>query len=87
MRTKMYLNKKIDKFVDKYGSSAKQRSTEWHTLIKTTVGGSEISTVLGLNKYKTKYDLAKEKSGLAPGFTGNMATYWGTVFEDVIGNA
>lgn len=84
MRSKMELDNKIDVFVSKYSSNAKQRSEEWYKLTKTTIGGSEVSTILGLNKYKTIYDLAKEKVGLAPGFTGNMATRWGTLFEDII---
>lgn len=84
MRTKMDLNKKIDDFVSKYTNNAKQRSDEWYQLVQRTIGGSEISTVLGENKYKTKYDLAKEKVGLLPKFTGNAATRWGTIFEDIV---
>ena len=72
----MDLNKKIDEFVSKYTNNAKQRSDEWYQLVQRTIGGSEISTVLGENKYKTKYDLAKEKVGLLPKFTGNAATRW-----------
>jgi putative phage-type endonuclease len=78
------LDKKVDQFVQKYASNAKQRSDEWYTLTKTTIGGSELAVVLGISKYKTLYDLAKEKAGLLPGFTGNMATMWGTIFEDIV---
>jgi putative phage-type endonuclease len=74
----------IDTFVSKYHSNAKQRSEEWYTLINSTIGGSDMSVILGLNPYKSVLDMARERSGHAPAFTGNLACWWGTIFEDVI---
>lgn len=74
----------IDTFVSKYQQNAKQRSDEWYTLISSTVGGSDMSVLLGLNPYKSIVEMAKERSGHSPAFTGNIACWWGTIFEDVI---
>jgi putative phage-type endonuclease len=83
-QAKNLLENKVDVFVSKYETNAKQRSSEWYALTKSTIGGSELAIVLGQSKYKTIYTLAKEKAGLLPGFTGSMATMWGTVFEDIV---
>lgn len=37
--------------------------TEWHELRSKGLGGSDIGTMLGLNPYKTKYQLWLEKTG------------------------
>jgi hypothetical protein len=49
----------------------------------STIGGSEISTVLGFNDYdKTGKMLVASKLGLSK-FEGNAATRWGNLFEEV----
>lgn len=78
-----YYNTKIDTFIGKYQNNAKQRSDEWYKLINNTVGGSDIATIIGKNKYKNKYQLALEKAGISEPFNGNFACWWGTVFEDI----
>jgi hypothetical protein len=50
---------------------------------KPTVGGSEVAILLGTNKYQKLFELADRKMGMSE-FTGNIATYWGNVMEDVI---
>lgn len=49
------------------------------------VGGSDISTILGLNRYKTQYELALEKTGIKPSeFKGNEYTEYGNILEPQI---
>lgn len=49
------------------------------------VGGSDISTIIGLNRYKTQYELALEKTGIKPSeFKGNEYTQFGNILEPQI---
>lgn len=63
-------------------ASPDQKTPEWYELRKTTIGGSEIATILGLNPYSKIKDLIGNKLGLNT-FSGNTATRWGCLFEDV----
>lgn len=49
------------------------------------IGGSEISTILGINPFESRYELLLDKSGVEPNeFTGNEYTEYGDVIEGVI---
>ncbi len=49
------------------------------------VGGSDVPTILGLNKYKTQFELAQEKTGIKPSeFKGNEYTQFGNALEPQI---
>lgn len=49
------------------------------------VGGSDVPTILGINKYKTQYELALEKTGIKPSeFKGNEYTSYGNALEPQI---
>lgn len=49
------------------------------------VGGSDIPTILGINKYKTQFQLAQEKLGIKPSeFHGNEYTEYGNALEPQI---
>lgn len=49
------------------------------------VGGSDVPAILGLNKYKTQYELAREKVGLKKSdFKGNEYTEFGNMLEPQI---
>lgn len=49
------------------------------------VGGSDVPTILGINKYKTQYELAREKLGIIKSeFTGNAYTAFGNKLEPQI---
>ncbi|WP_040981035.1 YqaJ viral recombinase family protein [Oceanobacillus jeddahense] len=48
-------------------------------------GGSDVPTILGLNKYKTQFELAQEKTGIKPSeFKGNEYTQFGNALEPQI---
>ncbi|MDK8230763.1 YqaJ viral recombinase family protein, partial [Escherichia coli] len=49
------------------------------------VGGSDVPTILGINKYNSQFELAKEKTGIQPSqFTGNEYTAFGNALEPQI---
>ena len=49
------------------------------------VGGSDVPAILGISKYKTQFQLAKEKTGIEPSeFKGNEYTEYGNVLEPQI---
>lgn len=51
------------------------------------VGGSDVPIILGISKYKTQFELAKEKVGLVPSsFQGNEYTVFGQTLEPHIRN-
>ncbi|MFU1875596.1 YqaJ viral recombinase family protein, partial [Enterococcus faecium] len=58
---------------------------EWLVDRKRGIGGSDVSTILGLNKYKSVYQLWLEKTGqILPIETDSEPAYWGTVLEDIV---
>ncbi|MGN8647913.1 YqaJ viral recombinase family protein [Gracilibacillus sp. HCP3S3_G5_1] len=49
------------------------------------VGGSDVATIFGLNKYKTQFELAQEKVGIKESiFKGNEYTQFGNAMEPQI---
>jgi len=64
-------------------SNVKQRTEEWHTAKKGGVGGSQLATVEGLNKYETLETFLYRKCGLLRR-CWTSTTAWGNLFEDVI---
>ena len=57
---------------------------KWVYMRQCSIGASDVATVLGINKYKTKYQLWQEKTGRRAPFSGNAATHWGQVLEKVL---
>lgn len=50
------------------------------------LGGTDISAILGVNKWKTPYDTWLDKTGRAPKFEGNKMTKRGQYMEDAVAN-
>ena len=58
---------------------------EWLEARSKTIGGSDISVIAGVNKYKTRVGLYNEKVlGITDEFEGNNATYWGKKLEGIV---
>lgn len=70
-------------FIDNHAHLPEQGSDEWLTQRLDRIGGSEISSVLKQNKNKSVNKLVMEKLNFDK-FTGNVITYWGNVFEELI---
>lgn len=61
-----------------------QTYDEWREFRTKGVGGSDVATIVGLNKYSSPYQLFKVKRGEIEGFQGNEATDIGTALEPVV---
>ena len=61
----------------------KQGTKEWKKKRVYTIGGSEVSALLGVNPWKKEIDLVKDKTNLSAPFHGNIATRWGNILENV----
>ena len=57
---------------------------EWKELRSHYIGGSDAAAVVGLNAFSSPYALWAEKTGMVPGFAGNLATEVGTYLEDFV---
>lgn len=72
--------------VQKFSSSVEelppQGSKGWLKMRETVFGGSEVAVLLGLNPYSDLKKLVAGKVGLTH-FSGNMATRWGNMFENI----
>jgi hypothetical protein len=83
------LNVVLDEFVEKYTAGIQQRDKNWFKLMGTTIGGSEISSLMGTNPYSSLYDVAASKLAILQDrhtWIGGDACWWGTLFEDVLGS-
>lgn len=58
---------------------------EWLEDRRKGIGGSDVATVLGLNKYKSVYQLWLEKTGQVEVTSAQSeAAYWGNTLEEVV---
>lgn len=68
-------------------SGISQNTDEWAGMRHNTIGGSEVSALLGVNDYKSRYELFTEKTrALLNGHresVKNVAIAWGNLFEPV----
>jgi len=73
----------LELYIYHYRNLPQQQTQEWRDERVHIIGGSEIATVLGNNKYSTMENLINIKLGLKI-FGGNICTRWGTSFESVV---
>lgn len=81
-------NDLIDRFCSLY-HNIKQRDKNWYTAMGSTIGGSEIAAIMGLNPYSSFNSVVYSKveilrTGTCKKFGGD-ACWWGIIFEDIIG--
>jgi len=72
--------------MSRYISTSDMSKEEWLKARLPFLGASEVSAALGLNPYRTPFDLWREKTGdpsFIP-FEGNQFTIWGNRLEDSI---
>jgi hypothetical protein len=72
----------IADFVKIHESLAKQGSAKWLDERRFIIGGSEIATIIGKNRFSNMQQLVAQKIGISS-FDGNSATRWGSIFENV----
>lgn len=66
-------------------STLEMTHQEWLEDRRKGIGGSDVATVLGLNKYKSVYKLWLEKTGqIEVTSAQSEAAYWGNTLEEVV---
>src|SRR3989344_6154271 len=81
---RQYKQKILEEYVKQLNDGPKQGTEEWLSRRKKTIGGSEISTIIGVNRYSSIYVLLLNKTGLGQGHVGDIKTRWGNLFEDIL---
>lgn len=84
-RTLVIRNKKLEEvkeFITSNCNLAPQGSEEWLRVRQSIIGGSELSILLGKNPFSKVEDLVAGKCCLTK-FSGNVATKWGNIFEEL----
>lgn len=79
----MFLDARVKRLLER--ESIEQRTDEWYARRKGLVTASEIGSILGTNKYKTKKQLLMQKIGCVSeemSWFGQRATAWGNTNED-----
>lgn len=59
-------------------------TAEFHAERQTGLGGSDMGAILGLNQYRTPFQVWQEKTGRGEPFTGNLQTRFGTYAEQFV---
>lgn len=59
-------------------------STSFHEERRGGLGGSDMGAILGLNPYRTPFQVWQEKTGRAEPFTGNLQTRFGKYTEEFV---
>ncbi|QGF21747.1 YqaJ-domain containing exonuclease [Bacillus phage vB_BcM_Sam46] len=78
-------NKKVTKIDALVVAETKDMShEEWLNHRYDGIGGSEASTIAGINKYESPYSLYLRKRKIIPQREAGEAAYWGTILEDVV---
>ncbi|WP_198491819.1 YqaJ viral recombinase family nuclease [Listeria monocytogenes] len=59
--------------------------TQWLLTRRQGIGGSDAGIIMGLNKYKTPFELWLDKTGqILPDESAGEAAYWGNQMEEVV---
>lgn len=61
-----------------------KNKAQWLDIRRQGIGGSDISAILGLNKYASPLDVYNDKLGIAPEKEENEAMHFGTILEDIV---
>ena len=75
--------KLLHEFINRFKDLPAQRSKQWLSDRKFSIGGSEMSTIVGYNPYKNIRGLIEGHLELTT-FNGNINTYWGSILEDLV---
>ncbi|MDY7906775.1 YqaJ viral recombinase family protein [Bacillus sp. AG1] len=68
-----------------FASTADMSRDEWLLERRKGIGGSDASVVLGLNKWRTAFELWLDKTGQVPvSDSASEAAYFGSILEDIV---
>ncbi len=80
---RIYLLAQLRHYLTSNVGCHKQGTEEWKKAKEVTIGGSEIATVLGLNRFSSITELMYGKLGLIPR-KRDIKMQWGKIFEPLI---
>ena len=68
-----------------YGTD-EEINAQWVEARKSGIGGSDVASIMGLNKYSSPLEVWMEKTGRAetPDISDKPPVYWGVILEDVV---
>lgn len=72
--------------IDVMTSTKDLTKEKWMKWRNKGIGGSDVATICGLNKYKSPLQLWLEKTGQVEPTEAGEAAYWGTIMEPIIRN-
>ena len=65
--------------------TTKMSRDEWLAIRKKSIGGSEIAAVIGMNRWRTPFQVWAEKTGrIDNAVQQSESMYWGTVMESIL---
>ncbi|QAW34138.1 hypothetical protein ETK61_15530 [Bacillus subtilis] len=68
-----------------FASTADMSRDEWLLERRKGIGGSDASVILGINKWRTPFELWLDKTGQVPvSESGSEAAYFGSLLEDIV---
>lgn len=68
-----------------FASTADMSRDEWLLERRKGIGGSDASVILGLNKWRTAFELWLDKTGQVPiSESASEAAYFGSILEDIV---
>lgn len=65
-------------------STKNMTKEQWHTTRRLGIGGSDVSAIAGMNRWKSPIEVWMEKTGQIESKELGEAAYWGTTLEDVV---
>jgi hypothetical protein len=82
-RMKSIKKRALDDFLEINKHLPEQGSAEWLKSRSETIGGSEISTILKINKYQSIKQLIQQKTGIST-FKKSAPLWFGNIFEYIL---
>jgi len=62
-------------------NTIKQKSNEWYNERNKVITATDVSSILEINPFKSKYEVFQQKRNKTVNITENPATKWGGVHE------
>lgn len=77
-------NNYVNELIETHKPELMSDNDRWHFNRRLGIGGSDIGSILGLNKYKGMIQLWEEKRGICGSEEQSEPAYWGNVLESVV---
>ena len=70
----------------RFEGTTEEINAQWVEARKSGIGGSDVASIMGLNKYSSPLEVWMEKTGRSetPDISNKPPVYWGVILEDVV---